>query len=701
IRARVEHPFSAVAGGLFSMIYNTPFGQVLRGTPDATNPSAGSPFGWYYLPTGAGGAEISVADEDSNRAATRAYGYTMAPEAKRRNIPENSPVACTGAPRECDQPFSATLTQLAAAVPLNDGRTLSQVFQSNYTEGNNVLVSDDRANDDEGTNGIRGYDPARLFTDDYYTFANNYEFGGQDPVCNNPSGVGPCTPVVNVEGRVTFPETPNADVFPGTLSLFYYNNILHDYFYELGFTEALFNFQQDNFGRGGVGRDGVLAEVQDGSGTDNANMNPQPDGTHPRMQMYLFTEGGTRRADGSFDFDVVAHELMHAINNRAVGKGDINCVGNGLVGESGGQGEGWGDYLAFSMADDDIIGEYVTGEFDVGIRRLPATNYRWSYASLNGQGLTRRDSHYINNPLLAPPDPDPGAIPFETHDGGEVWSTILWDMRELLIMKDPNGVFFDGTRRLDTGIIPTGTEFYIGPRKVRSVDNQHPIEYRNILRNPNFNTTTDSTGTTDGTIPNIVPAKHIVRPGLVAAEIQARGNRTGPLATAVSTGARLADNLMLRGMQLSVCGPTFVESRDAILAADRELTGGENRAIIWRAFASHGVGVMAMSSSTRGEGLVIGVGGTGTVVEDFSVPAGVTACEQNGPLAAPDFALTNTLPNTVTITIQPHGGAARFIISRAEKATGPYAVVADVAPNPVTPTIYNDNNGGQGLVRDK
>jgi hypothetical protein len=686
VRARVENPFSIAGGALFSLIYNTPFAQVQRGMPDALNPSPGSLFGWYYLPTDTGGAEITL--EDSNRATTKNYGYTMAQEARLRNTPENSPSACTGADatRECDQPFSATLTPLTSPVALPDGRTLSQVFQSNYTEGNNVLVSDDRANDNETTNGIRGYDPNRQFLAPRFVFTNEYEFGGLDAACAGPGG-GPCTPVVNVSGRVAFPASANPDIFPGTLSLFYYNNIVHDYLYTLGFTEALFNMQQDNFGKGGIGRDGIIAQVQDGSGTNNANMSPSAEGSHPRMQMYLFTESSFRRADGSFDFDVVAHEQMHAINNRAVGKGDTGCVGNGLVGESGGQGEGWGDYLADSMGDDDAIGEYVTGEFDVAIRRLPITNYRWSYQSINGNGLTRRDRSY--NPA-ATPDLDPGAIPFETHDTGEVWSATLWDMRELMIMKDTNGVFFDGTRRLDANQNSgTGALFYIGNRRVRSVDNVHPIEYR-----PQFMTTLPNADPTLPPIPNIRPAEHIVRPGLVTAEIQgAGGARTGPLTTALRNGARLADTLMLRGMQVSPCNPTFVDSRDAILLADRELTGGENRAIIWRAFASHGVGVLATSSSNGGAG--------GSVVEDFSVPVGVTSCEQNGPLAAPDFTLTNTLPNTVTITIQPQGGAARFIISRAESAGGPYVVVADVAVNPVTPTVYNDDNGGQGLLLGK
>ncbi|HEX8679408.1 MAG TPA: M36 family metallopeptidase, partial [Chthoniobacterales bacterium] len=317
--------------------------------------------------------------------------------------------------------------------------------------------------------------------------------------------------------------------------------------------------------------------------------------------------------------------------------------------------------------DDDAEGEYVTGEFDVGIRRLPVTNYRWSYASINGSGRTRRDQQ--------PPDASPGSVPFEVHDVGEVWSATLWDMRELLIMKDPNGVFFDGTRRLGSG-----TNFFIGYRQVQSTDTLHPINYR-----ASYNTNIPAT---------INPSQAIVRPGLIANEIASRGgDRKGPLSTAVANGAQLADRLVLRGMQLSPCNPSFVDSRDSILLADREMTGGENQALIWRAFASHGVGVLAASSSGAGD--EPGSQSVPVVIEDFSVPAAVTTCEAQGPLAAPTFVLSNTKPNVVTVTIaSAAAGTTRFIISRAISPNGPFTKIADI---PASQLSYDDDNGGAKL----
>ena len=83
---------------------------------------------------------------------------------------------------------------------------------------------------------------------------------------------------------------PNNEV--SVQNLFYLNNVIHDILYRHGFDEAAGNFQIDNFGNGGEGDDPVRAEAQDGGGTDNANFATPPDGSRPRMQMFLWTGAG-------------------------------------------------------------------------------------------------------------------------------------------------------------------------------------------------------------------------------------------------------------------------------------------------------------------------------------------------------------------------------------------------------------------------
>ena len=195
------------------------------------------------------------------------------------------------------------------------------------------------------------------------------------------------------------PRTQQAAV---VTNLFYFNNVMHDFSYNLGFTETARNFQVNNFGRGGTGNDSVRAEAQDGSGTNNANFATPPDGSRPRMQQYLFTSPNPDR-DSSVDGDVVFHEYGHGISNRLIGNGSTALSGT----QSGAMGEGWSDYWAITINNDGAVGEYVTNN-PAGIRRaaytVPAAAVHNSYSDLG----------------------------FGVHADGEVWAATLWDLRTQL-----------------------------------------------------------------------------------------------------------------------------------------------------------------------------------------------------------------------------------------------------------------------------
>src|ERR1051325_3560406 len=220
------------------------------------------------------------------------------------------------------------------------------------------------------------------------------------------------------------PRTQQAAV---VTNLFYYNNIMHDFSYNLGFTETARNFQVDNFGRGGTGNDSVRAEAQDGSGTNNANFATPPDGSRPRMQQFLFT-APTPDRDSSVDGDVVFHEYGHGISNRLIGNGSTALSGT----QSGAMGEGWSDYWAITINNDGAVGEYVTNN-PAGIRRaaytVPAAAVHDSYA-------------------------DVGAGGFEVHNDGEVWAATLWDLRTQLGATITDRIVLNGMK-----ITPTRPSF--------------------------------------------------------------------------------------------------------------------------------------------------------------------------------------------------------------------------------------------------
>ncbi|CAE6419813.1 unnamed protein product, partial [Rhizoctonia solani] len=77
--------------------------------------------------------------------------------------------------------------------------------------------------------------------------------------------------------------------------------------------------------------------------------------------------------------------------------------------------------------------------------------------------------------------------------------------------------------------------------------------------------------------------------------------RDGALARAPTHGNTLMLQLIVNGMKTQPCNPTFIQARDAIIAADQALTGGENKCTLWEAFATRGLGTDAkkLSFATR------------------------------------------------------------------------------------------------------
>ena len=228
--------------------------------------------------------------------------------------------------------------------------------------------------------------------------------------------------------------------------LFYLTNWYHDQTFRLGFDEASANFQQTNFSGNGVGGDRVLADAQDGGGTNNANFATPPDGQSGRMQMYRFT-GPTIDRDGSLDAEIVLHELTHGLSNRLVG----NAAGLNWD-PAGGMGEGWSDFYALSLLNntstDDPNGKYASGAYATyklgglldnylyGIRRFPYST------DITVNPLTWGDvddvTYNQSGGIAASPLGFELNGAMEVHNIGEIWANTLWQMRANIIA-DPAG----------------------------------------------------------------------------------------------------------------------------------------------------------------------------------------------------------------------------------------------------------------------
>jgi hypothetical protein len=165
------------------------------------------------------------------------------------------------------------------------------------------------------------------------------------------------------------------------------------------------------------------------NGVDNSHYVGFPFG----MGWIAFGEGGV---DDAEDADVILHEYGHAIqDNQTMGR----YLG---FGESGAQGEGFGDYWAFSN------GPLGPGAFD------PACLAEWDFGFLGC--LRRLDStkHY------------PEDLAFEVHDDGEMWSSTLHDLFLALGKETADRVVLQSHF-----LVPFLPRFCDGARALRDADN--------------------------------------------------------------------------------------------------------------------------------------------------------------------------------------------------------------------------------------
>ncbi|MFT7602900.1 MAG: extracellular elastinolytic metalloproteinase, partial [Saprospiraceae bacterium] len=263
-------------------------------------------------------------------------------------------------------------------------------------------------------------------------------------------------------------QDPNLNPPPYITNLFFWNNLMHDIWYEYGFTEIAGNFQQDNIGRGGLGSDYVNAEAQDGGGSNNANFNTPVDGSNPRMQMYLWN--GSPEYDGDLDNGIIAHEYGHGISNRLTGgPSTTSCLGNAEQ-----MGEGWSDFFGIWMtieqgdnhADPRGIGTYVLGQDPSGLGIRPAQYTTdmavndYTYGDVADAGIS------------------------QPHGIGFIWCTILWDLNWALV--NAAGLDMDlysgtGGNNHNARIIMDGLKFQ--PCSPGFVDGRNAIFQANLANN--------------------------------------------------------------------------------------------------------------------------------------------------------------------------------------------------------------------------
>ena len=302
------------------------------------------------------------------------------------------------------------------------------------TRGNNTLTVDDIDNNNTGGQAVDG--GAGL----------NFNFAFEDT--QTQFGI-PNIPRFS---------TDNRSLAAALTNTFYWTNIIHDITYHYGFDEASGNFQQNNYGNGGTGNDPVLGDVQDGSGTCNANFGTPPEGSAPRMQM--FTCGVN---DGDYDNLVIVHEYAHGISTRLTGGG----ANSGSLTNQEQQGEGWSDYYGYmytmdasNFDDDRTVGTFLfaQGPAGNGIRSFPYS------ASTATNPQTYQTLINLGNGNIAP------------HLIGEIWATMLYDLTQELIAThgfDPDLYNGTGGNNISLALVTEGLK--LQPASPGFVDSRDAI----------------------------------------------------------------------------------------------------------------------------------------------------------------------------------------------------------------------------------
>jgi hypothetical protein len=479
---------------------------------------------------------------------------------------------------------------------------------------------------------------------------------------------------------------------PAVVNLFYWNNIVHDVFYQYGFNEAAGNFQTNNYGKGGAGNDYVQAEAQDGSGTNNANFGTPPDNgsttgsSRPRMQMFVWTfpfkdavvvnnttiagiypsanaESSPALTATGVTGDVVlvldpsdaagasTTDGCSPLTNASSVAGKIALVDRGscsfVIKIKNAQNAGAIAVIVGNNAPGDPV---TMGGTDATIN-IPSLMVTLDNANLYKANLPFNASLKINpNP---PPsrdsDFDAVIIGHEYGHGisnrltggrlntsclgnqeqmGEGWS----DFIGLVLTTDP----------LDTANTARGIGTYVSYQPGTG-NGIRPTPY---TTNMSVNPSTYNTIKTAAVPHGVGYVWSTMLWEMYWNLVEARGYNPNVYEPWNTGGNNLAIQLVMDGMKLQPCSPGFINGRDAILQADMNLTGGANQCLIWKAFAKRGLGL----SATQGSNTNVTDG-----TEAFDLPASCETVTTNTTLSV--NSATGTQGGTVNLSATLTDGA--------------------------------------------
>ena len=429
------------------------------------------------------------------------------------------------------------------------------------------------------------------------------------------------------------------------VNLFYWNNIMHDVLYQYGFDEPAGNFQENNYGNGGSAGDQVQADALDGSGTNNANFGTPPDGSEPRMQMFRWLYPYPYSLDLSGTLNDSYVMTFAVFGPTAAGEtGSISLANDGTGPDVNDGCEAFtipaGNIALIRRGNCDftvkVANAQATGAVAAIIQKITAgvpitlggTDPTITIPSgmisqedgnsiiANLPGVTGLVQTNSNPPPDRDSDFDNGII---AHEYGHGVSNRLTGGRNnvnCLNHDEQAGEGWSDWWTLTLFPLPSDTRTTI--RGVGNYATFQPVDGSGIR---NFVYSTDlgvnphtyaDIGVTN--IPHGVGEVWAAMLWEMYWNLVDRYGFDSDLYGGTG-GNNLAIQLVIDGMKMQPCSPTFVQARDAILAADLANNAGANECEIWNAFAKRGLGFSATAGGT----------GVGDEVEAFDLPNGVPA----------------------------------------------------------------------------
>ena len=447
---------------------------------------------------------------------------------------------------------------------------------------------------------------------------------------------------------------PDSNRNAAVVNLFYALNAVHDFAYRYGFDEAGGNFQQNNYGNGGIGGDYINANAQDGfntGNTNNANYSGGPDGSNGRIQMFAWTSGSGNRLlhvnapssiSGSYETSTTAGWGM-AITETDTVRGEVAIVNDGTS----------DPYITDGCEDADNTAELAgkialidRGGCEFGLKCLKAEeagaigviicNFEDAYVNMGAGAVGAQVSIpaiFINvvdcatirqfagsglevtlkvKPTVGPDfldgDFDNGIIAHEMGHGisnrmvggpsstgclgAESGSEGISDLMALIMTVKPGDT---GDMRRGVGTFALGED--PDGRGIRrypySTDmNINPLTYGDVAGSNGVH----AIGEIYCTVMWDLHWAFVDKYGFDADLANGNG------------GNNTFVQLFFDGMKLAPCVPGYLDYRDAILLADTLNNGAENACMIWEVFARRGMGYFAVQ----------GDGGSSTdQIEDF------------------------------------------------------------------------------------